>query len=153
MRDPEIRRQLRHRLENEFGNDSTTLILDELGVCCGRVRADMAVVNGELKGFEIKSDQHTLLRLRSQASIYGRVFDTISIVVAAKHMEKVGKIVPSWWGILVAEKSGDAYPDIRTYRRERNNPSPNPLDSADEKTHELFTSFQVASSLSRGVHR
>ena len=69
MRDPEIRRQLRCRLEQEFGNDANALILDELGVCCGRVRADMAVVNGELKGFEIKSDQDTLLRLRSQVEI------------------------------------------------------------------------------------
>lgn len=127
MRDLEIRRQLRHRLENEFGNDPTALILDELGVCCGRVRADMAVVNGELKGFEIKSDQDTLLRLRSQASAYGRVFDTISIVVAAKHMEKVRKIVPSWWGILVAEENWNADPRIKNYRRERNNPNPDPL--------------------------
>src|SRR5713101_199447 len=115
MRDPEIRRQLRHRLENEFGNDPTALILDELGVCCGRVRADMAVVNGELKGFEIKSDQDTLLRLRSQASVYCRVFDTISIVVAARHLEKTRKIVPAWWGILVAEKNENTDPSIRSY--------------------------------------
>ncbi len=149
MRDPEIRRQLRHRLENEFGNDPTALILDELGVCCGRVRADMAVVNGELKGFEIKSDQDTLIRLRSQASAYGRVFDTVSIVVAAKHMENVRKIVPSWWGILVAEKSGNAYPDIRIYRRERNNPNPDPLAIAQliwrNEAFELLKAYNLHS--------
>jgi hypothetical protein len=127
MRDQEIRRQLRHRLENEFGNDPTALILDELGVCCGRVRADMAVVNGELKGFEIKSDQDTLLRLRSQAALYCRVFDTISIVVAAKHLEKARKIVPAWWGILIAENIVNSSPNIRSYRREKNNPKPDPM--------------------------
>src|SRR6266571_56546 len=127
MRDPQIRRQLRRRLEVEFGNDPTALILDELGVCCGRIRADMVVVNGELKGFEIKSDQDTLLRLRSQASIYCRVFDTVSIVVAANHLENARKIVPRWWGMLVAEENGKAQPKIRKYRRERKNPNPDPL--------------------------
>lgn len=127
MRDLEIRRQLRHRLETQFGDDPTALILDELGICCGRVRADMAVVNGELKGFEIKSDQDTLLRLRSQTSLYCRVFDTVSVVVAAKHLEKARKIVPHWWGVLVAEKSGNADTKIRSHRRERKNPYPDPL--------------------------
>lgn len=151
MRDREIRRQLRYRLEKEFGNDPTALILDELGVCCGRVRADMAVVNGELKGFEIKSDQDTLLRLRSQAAAYGRVFDTISIVVAAKHMEKVRKIIPSWWGILVAEKGGNTHPDIRSYRRERNNPNPDPLAIAQliwrDEAFELLKAHNLHSGL------
>jgi len=122
MRDPEIRQRLRQRLETEFGSDPTTLILDELGVCCGRVRADMAVVNGELKGFEIKSDEDTLLRLRSQISDYCKVFDTVSIVVGAKHFSQVRKIVPCWWGILVAE--GVPRSGIRCFRREQINPSP-----------------------------
>lgn len=142
---------MRYRLEKEFGNDPTALILDELGVCCGRVRADMAVVNGELKGFEIKSDQDTLLRLRSQAAAYGRVFDTISIVVAAKHMEKVRKIIPSWWGILVAEKGGNTHPDIRSYRRERNNPNPDPLAIAQliwrDEAFELLKAHNLHSGL------
>lgn len=151
MRDLEIRRQLRHRLENEFGNDPTALILDELGVCCGRVRADMAIVNGELKGFEIKSDQDTLFRLRSQASDYCRVFDTVSIVVAAKHLEKTRKIVPSWWGILVVKKCGNANPEIRSYRRERNNPKPDPLAIAQliwrDEAFELLKAHNLHSGL------
>lgn len=152
MRDLEIRRQLRHRLENEFGNDPTALILDELGVCCGQVRADMAVVNGELKAFEIKSDQDTLLRLRSQARAYGRVFDTVSIVVAAKHMEKARKIVPSWWGILVAEKSVNTYPDIRGYRRERSNPNPDPLAIAQLIWRDEVFELLKAHNLDSGLH-
>lgn len=127
MRDLEIRRELRRHLEHEFGNDPTTLILDELGVCCGRVRADMAVVNGELKGFEIKSDQDTLLRLRSQASLYCRVFDTVSIVVAPKHLKKVRKMVPSWWGVLLVDKCEGTDLRIRSYRRERSNPDLDPM--------------------------
>jgi hypothetical protein len=130
MHDADIRRQLRTRLEREFGNDPTALILDELGVCCGRVRADMAVVNGELKGFEIKSDQDTLLRLRSQAAFYGKVFDTVSIVVAPKYLEKARKIVPSWWGIWRVEDGVDSIPRIDIYRSERDNPKPDPISIA-----------------------
>lgn len=151
MRDLEIRRQLRHRLENEFGNDPAALILDELGVCCGRVRADMAVVNGELKGFEIKSDQDTLLRLRSQAPVYCKVFDTVSIVVATKHLEKAIKIVPSWWGMLIAEMSENAAPRISVYRRERNNPRPDPMAIAQliwrDEAFELLKARNLHSGL------
>ena len=126
MRDPEIRKELRRRLQDEYGNDPSTLILDELGVCCGQIRADMAVVNKDLKGFEIKSDQDTLIRLESQTSTYCRVFDTVSIVVALKHFEKATKRVPSWWGILIAECT-DFEPNIVVYREEKENPAPDPL--------------------------
>jgi hypothetical protein len=130
MYDLEIRQQLRYYLERAFGNDPTALILDELGICCGKVRADMAVVNGELKGFEIKSDQDTLLRLKSQAFLYGKVFDTVSIIVAAKHLDKVRKMVPRWWGVVIAEEIGRARPRFTIYRREGGNLNPDPLSIA-----------------------
>ena len=98
MRDLDIRRLLRRHLVSKFGTDPTALIPDEFSICCGKVRADMAVVNGELKGFEIKSDQDTLYRLRSQASVYGNIFDTVTIVTGPRHIRKAKKIVPSWWG-------------------------------------------------------
>lgn len=152
MRDLDIRRHLRHRLESEFGNDPTALILDELGVCCGQVRMDMAVVNGELKGFEIKSDQDTLLRLRSQASVYCKVFDTISIVVAAKHLEKARKIIPSWWGILVAESSTNSGLTFGSYRRGKSNPKPDPMAIAQliwrNEAFELLKAHNLHSGLS-----
>jgi hypothetical protein len=151
MRDPEIRRRLRQHLEDEFGDDPTALILDELGVCCGRVRADMAVVNGELKGFEIKSDQDTLFRLRSQASLYCRVFDTVSLVVASKHLKKARKIVPHWWGILLAEEKGDAGFRIRKYRCERRNPGPDAFAIAQliwrDEAFELLRTHNLHSGL------
>jgi hypothetical protein len=131
MRDLEIRRQLRHYLERAFGHDPSALILDELGICCGRVRADMAVVNGELKGFEIKSDQDTLLRLRSQTLLYNRVFDTVSIIVANKHLDEVRKMVPRWWGVVIAEENGAAArPRFSVCRREGRNPNPDPISIA-----------------------
>ena len=48
------------------------MILDELGICRGRVRIDLTVVNGLLHGYEIKSERDTLARLETQADLYGR---------------------------------------------------------------------------------
>jgi len=121
MRELDIRRALRRRLTETFGSDPTVLILDELGVCRGTVRADMAVVNGSLKGFEIKSDQDNLNRLPSQASAYNKVFDTLTIVVGARHLQQVEATVPGWWGMLLVDANGEEPPLLRAVRPEGSN--------------------------------
>ena len=75
--------------------------------CKRSVRADIAVVNGILKGYEIKSEKDTIARLKTQASVYSQVFDTVTLVVAERHLKKTTRLVPDWWGIEVAslEKS------------------------------------------------
>src|SRR5271170_7013537 len=117
MRDVDIRTALRRHLSATCDDDPTTLILDELGICSGSVRVDIAVVNGSLKGFEIKSDSDTLDRLANQADAYNKVFDTLSVVVEKRHLKKVRSMVPAWWGIYLAEarESGDV--DLESVRR------------------------------------
>ncbi len=127
MRDLDIRPLLRRRLVTEFGADATALIVDEFSLCCGKVRADMAVINGELKGFEIKSDQDTLGRLGSQASVYGKVFDTVTIVTGLRHIRKARRTVPSWWGIFVAIRESDSTLRLECIRRESANPRLDPF--------------------------
>ena len=100
MRDPDIRRSLRQHLRAECGADASTLIIDEFGVCGGEVRADLVVINGEMKGYEIKSDFDSFYRLEKQAAFYGKVFDTSAVVIGRSHIRKIRKILPSWWGIL-----------------------------------------------------
>ena len=63
MRDSEIRNTLRATLLSEHAGDPTAVVIDELGICQGSARIDMAVVNGSLNGYEIKSDLDTLARL------------------------------------------------------------------------------------------
>jgi hypothetical protein len=82
-----------------YGAEPDTLIVDELGVCSAAVRIDVAVVNGALHGFEIKSQLDTLERLPSQQEIYSRVFDTVTLVAAGRHLRKVEQIIPKWWGV------------------------------------------------------
>jgi hypothetical protein len=102
MRDGDIRPILRDRLAAVHQGDEGVLLLEELGLCRGTARADLAVVNGMLKGYEIKSDRDTLFRLPSQAPIYSQVFDTVTLVVAERHLTEAMAITPDWWGIEVA---------------------------------------------------
>ena len=78
-----------------------TLVVDELGLNHGECRADIAVINGKLSGYEIKSHLDSLARLKRQVRAYDAVFETTSIVVAPRHLRKVIRTVPSHWGIYV----------------------------------------------------
>lgn len=102
MRDLDVRRVLRGRLNACYGTDPTTIVVEELGLRGGTVRADLAVVNGYFKGFEIKSDSDTLKRLERQSDIYSKVFDTMTLVVGERHLTEAKGIIPKWWGIDVA---------------------------------------------------
>lgn len=99
--DPDIRKVLYKYFSNtkEFTSDPSTLIVDELDVCRGISRVDIAVINGKMHGYEIKSEQDTLERLPNQLESYNKVFDKMTIVVCEKHLNKVADIVPEWWGI------------------------------------------------------
>lgn len=103
MRELDIRRTLRNELEVHHAGDPTTLILDELAVCNGQRRIDLAVVNGELIGYEIKSDADKLVRLPGQRSVYGQIFDRMWLVVGRRHYDRALTAVPEWWGIELVQ--------------------------------------------------
>ncbi len=131
MRDADVRRVLLIRLNAMHGDDPTTIVVEELGLRCGTVRADVAVVNGCLKGYEIKSDKDTLKRLGRQAEIYGKVFDTVTLIVGESHLKEATDTVPNWWGIEIAH-SGDAKGgvDLTSFRQENPNHAIEPFDVA-----------------------
>jgi len=105
MKDSDIRQVVLSDLGRKYENDTDTVIIEELGLCQGEARVDIAVVNGLIHGFEIKSDQDTLKRLPGQAVIYNRVLDSVSLVVGSKHLDEALKVVPKWWGVVEAKKS------------------------------------------------
>jgi hypothetical protein len=121
LRDLDIRRELLRRLRQEHASDlASTLIVDELGICEGERRVDVAVVNGMLAGFEIKSERDTLTRLRQQRDAYGLVFDEVTLVVSPRHVKAARAVVPRWWGILVASGRRDEVV-LRQQRQARRN--------------------------------
>jgi hypothetical protein len=103
LRDPDIRTALREHLSAVYAGDRDTEIVDEFSVCRAGARADLAVINGHLAGFEIKSHVDRLDRLPSQAGYYGKVFDEMTLVCAPRHVETARRGLPTWWELWVAE--------------------------------------------------
>jgi hypothetical protein len=99
--------------------DSPTAILHELRIPRPSARVDVAVVNGELSAFEIKSDVDTLSRLPRQVRSFDCVFDRVSLVTTEKHLREVRAVIPRWWGIVTIASASD---DIRQRRQARINP-------------------------------
>ncbi|WP_294189771.1 sce7726 family protein [uncultured Clostridium sp.] len=107
--DKDIRKVLYKKIleTKEFISDSSTLVIDEFNVCRGSSRADIAVINGKLHGYEIKSEQDTLDRLPGQVSDYNKIFDKVTIVAAEKYIDKIYNIIPDWWGVYCVENKNN----------------------------------------------
>lgn len=97
-----IRAALRVALEELCKNTTNIKIIEELGISHGAARVDIAVVNGLIHGYELKSDVDTLARLPNQIEIYNSVLDKVTLVVGKNHLHEAIKIVPDWWGITIA---------------------------------------------------
>lgn len=108
MRDIDIRRELRKEVERRHQHETDTRIFEELGLCQGLARVDLAVVNGSLHGYEIKSERDTLARLPAQSDIYNRTLDFVTIVTEPAHARRIENIVPQWWGIWCVVTSASA---------------------------------------------
>jgi hypothetical protein len=95
------------------------MVVDEFLLAYGAVRADLALVNGHLEGFEIKAGKDKLTRLRSQVDAYDRVFEYSWVVTTKEHLAGVRAIVPASWGLMVAVQdcAGLALKSIRKAKR------------------------------------
>ena len=126
MRDIDIRRKLREDERLHFGEPNTRIV-EELGLCQGIARVDIAVVNGSIHGYEIKSEHDTLARLPGQIDIYNRALDFVTVVTAQSHVDKIREIVPSWWGIWTAVQDDKDGPRLKISRKHRQNPAVVPI--------------------------
>lgn len=125
MRDSDVRHAVKVWLGAEYAHDPDSYIVEEMGVWSGTVRIDVAVINGSLSGYELKSDRDTLERLPHQRDIYGHVFDYLHLVVGKRHAEAAEKLLPDWWGIKIAV-ADDAGVALIPHRAATENPTPNP---------------------------
>ena len=104
MNDVEIRQNFhRKRLQRQHAQEDT-LVIDELGLNHGKCRADIAVINGHLIGYEIKSNKDSLRRLDEQVKSYNAVFDKVSVIVGDRYINSIKKHIPEWWGVIVSMK-------------------------------------------------
>jgi len=98
--DGDIRAALKAELSDEFAG-TRTIIVDELPICWGDTRIDIAVVNSSLYGYEIKSDRDTLERLPRQVELYNKIFDKLTLVCSPRLISKAKEMLPDWWGIQI----------------------------------------------------
>lgn len=149
MRDADVRAAVRRKLEAEHLGDPDTLIVDEMGVWSGTVRIDIAVINGEICGYELKSDRDTLTRLPLQADVYSRVFDKVTLVVGERHAQKARALIPKWWGVTLARVRGGELKLIDD-RKPRSNPARDPYLVAELLTKEEAIAVLVEHGLADG---
>ena len=152
MRESDIRLELDALLRRRHGHDPDTLIRHEMGLCAGGRRIDVAVLNGEISGFEIKSDEDTLYRLAGQVYDYGLVLDRVTLVTAQRHLDKAVALLPPWWGVIVAQqKRGRVV--LKSARRSGRNRDLNPFSLAQFLWRDEGLDLLRARGLARGFSK
>lgn len=104
LKDKDIRKALIESIKKK-NNNHNFRIIEEMNVCDGKSRIDVAVANGHLCGYEIKSDVDTLDRLQFQTTSYNKTFDRITIVIGSKFSDKILDYIPDFWGVCVAKQN------------------------------------------------
>jgi len=145
----ELRAAVKSIILAKHADDHNTRILDELALRHGAARVDIAVVNGSIHGFELKSDRDNLKRLQHQIHIYDSVLDKVTLIVGVRHVDKALEAVPAWWGVTIAENKGVALVDFETVREPTSNPCIDPISVCRllwrEEALNLLAEFGAAS--------
>lgn len=123
----EIRIALKIRfLRHHYGRDDV-LMIDELGLAHTQGRVDLAVFNGHLHGYEIKSAGDSLDRLPRQLAIYSAALQKLTLVVAARHLDVAATIVPDWCGLIEVSEGPRGGMTFDSHRRASVNPGLDPF--------------------------
>lgn len=121
LRDIDVRQAVYSQLLAQAGRCPKTLIVNELGLEHGASRVDIAVINGHIRGIEIKAEADNLDRLPRQIAAYGRVVDKATLIAADRHVAAATELLPLWWGIISVAKGREGAVIFRRVRPERIN--------------------------------
>lgn len=99
------------------------VLVEELGLLQGRVRADMVLVDDDTHAYEIKSERDSLRRLPGQVLGYSGTMDYVTLVVDPRHQGASLRRVPVWWGVWLAVRDGANHVDLCPLREARRNPA------------------------------
>ena len=128
MLDKDVRQAVKKTVLREHLSDPSTLVVEELGLDYGRSRADIVVINGEIHGYELKSDSDNLLRLPRQIHSYSSIMDKVTLVVGEKHAHEAILLIPEWWGVKIATMGSRGAVSLITERRCKKNKQVEPLE-------------------------
>jgi len=127
LRDIDIRKAAYRRLLVHAQACPDTLVINELGLDHGACRVDIAVINGHIRGLEIKADADTLDRLPRQVAAYGEVVDKASLIASPRHIDAAVAMIPAWWGVVVAHRGLRSGVTFHRIREERVNRTVDPV--------------------------
>ncbi len=127
MNDVEIRQNFHRKILRRQHAHKDTLVIDELGLNHGKCRADIAVVNGQFVGYEIKSNNDSLRRLGEQVKSYSAVFDRVSIIVGNRYINCIQDYIPEWWGVIVSARGPRGAVNFDLIRKAQTNKNIDPM--------------------------
>lgn len=127
LKDIDLRAAAYARLLSHARRCENTLVIDELGLSHGATRVDIAVINGHIRGVEIKAEADSLDRLPRQVEAYGKVVDRATLIASEKHLPAAEQLVPGWWGIISAKRAKNGAVVFRRLRPERANRDVDPV--------------------------
>ena len=122
-----IRAALRTKCLRQHAGKVSVLVINELGLAHARSRIDLAVFNGSLHGYEIKSANDTLYRLPAQLEIYSSALQKLTLVVATRHIDATFGLVPDWCGLVEIIEGPRGGIRFETRRLSRKNPNLDPF--------------------------
>jgi hypothetical protein len=105
LSDKSIRSELINFLNNRA--PAPNAIIEELRVHDGNAIADVVAVYKNAHCFEIKGENDTLNRILRQAEYYNTTFTKITLVTTENHLSTAEKLIPNYWGVLLAKSCGD----------------------------------------------
>ena len=119
-----IRTFVKARLRRLVQSVSAVLLVEEMEVCSGRARIDLAVIGDRLIGIEIKGPQDSVTRLPGQAKEYSQCFDHVVLIVHESLATRARVLIPEWWGLIAGRQVAGRI-RYRVERRPERNPSLN----------------------------
>lgn len=125
--DSEIRSALHAKRLRRVRANPETIVIDELGLAHAKGRIDVAVINGCIHGYEIKSAKDTLDRLATQIDIYRQTLQKFTVVAASKHVAGVMSHAPTCCGVIVAEQGPRGGISFHVMRNAISNPDVDPV--------------------------
>jgi hypothetical protein len=133
---------------------ANTLVIDELGLAHAKCRIDIAVINGCIHGYEIKSAKDNLDRLSTQLGIYRQSLQKLTFVAAPKHIVRIMSRAPDWCGVIEAEQGPRGGISFHVLRNAVSNPEADPIMIAhllwrDEVIHLLGRAGYASKDLRR----
>ncbi|NLH79688.1 MAG: sce7726 family protein [Phyllobacteriaceae bacterium] len=125
--DADIRSALHAKRLRRAKSRPDTLVIDELGLAHARSRIDVAVINGCIHGYEIKSAKDNLDRFTAQIGIYRQTLQKLTLVAAPKHVARIMREAPEWCGVMAAEQGPRGGISFHVLRDAAANPDIDPV--------------------------